>query len=74
GLSGYCPVRFSGVAMVEGSILSIGGMVLGMGIMEGILEGWGVIDVVNEFGKVMGFMVCVRLYSGLIYFFVRFMF
>ncbi|AJI25615.1 hypothetical protein H8R29_29275 (plasmid) [Priestia megaterium] len=70
----YSFVPFSPLAMLDPTILSIGGIVLGMAIIERILERWGVIDLVDQFSKVMRFILPVTFYSALIYFFATFMF
>jgi len=70
----YSFVLFSPLAMLDPTILTIGGIVLGIAIIERILERWGVIDLVNQFAKVMRFILPVTFYSALIYFFVTFMF
>ncbi|MDR7246207.1 hypothetical protein [Priestia megaterium] len=70
----YSFVPFSPLAMLDPTILTLGGIVLGIAIIERILERWGVIDLVDQFAKVMRFILPVTLYSALIYFFVNFMF
>ncbi|MCU7746819.1 hypothetical protein N7983_27475 [Priestia megaterium] len=70
----YSFVPFSPVAMLDPTILTIGGIVLGIAIIERILERWGVIDLVDQFAKVMRFILPVTFYSALIYFFATFMF
>jgi hypothetical protein len=70
----YSFVPFSPLAMLDPTILTIGGIVLGIAIIERILERWGVIDLVDQLSKVMRFILPVAFYSALIYFFVTFMF
>ncbi|SDE80486.1 hypothetical protein SAMN04487777_12824 [Priestia aryabhattai B8W22] len=70
----YSFVPFSPLALLDPTILTIGGIVLGVAIIERILERWGVIDLVNQFAKVMRFILPVTFYSALIYFFATFMF
>jgi hypothetical protein len=70
----YSFVPFSPLAMLDPTILAIGGIVLGIAIIERILERWGVIDLVDQFAKVMRFILPVTFYSALIYFFATFMF
>ncbi|WP_322552665.1 hypothetical protein AAB109_28020 (plasmid) [Priestia megaterium] len=70
----YSFVPFSPFAMLDPTILTIGGIVLGIAIIERILERWGVIDLVDQFTKVMRFILPVTFYSALIYFFATFMF
>jgi len=70
----YSFVPFSPLAMLDPTILTIGGIVLGISIIERILERWGVIDLVDQFGKIMRFILPVTFYSALIYFFATFMF
>jgi hypothetical protein len=69
----YSFVPFSPVAMLDPTILTIGGIVLGIAIIERILERWGVIDLVDQFAKVMRFIFPAAFYSALIYFFATFM-
>jgi len=70
----YSFVPFSPLAMLDPTILTIGGFVLGIAIIERILERWGVIDLVDQFSKIMRFILPVTFYSALIYFFATFMF
>jgi len=70
----YSFVPFSPLAMLDPTILAIGGIILGIAIIERILEQWGVIDLVDQFAKVMRFILPVTFYSALIYFFATFMF
>ncbi|QTL52844.1 hypothetical protein [Priestia aryabhattai] len=70
----YSFVPFSPFAMLDSNILILGGIVLGIAIVERILERWGVIDLVDQFSKVMCFILPVTFYSALIYFFATFMF
>jgi len=70
----YSFVPFSPLAMLDPTILTIGGIVLGIAIIERILEQWGVIDLVDQFSKVMRFILPVTFYSALIYFFATFIF
>jgi len=70
----YSFVPFSPLALLDPTILTIGGIVLGIAIIERILERWGVIDLVDQFGKIMRLILPVTFYSALIYFFATFMF
>ena len=70
----YSFVPFSPFAMLDPTILTLGGIVLGIAIIERVLERWGVIDLVDQFSKVMRFILPVTFYSALIYFFATFMF
>ena len=70
----YSFVPFSPVAMLDPTILTIGGIVLGIAVIERILERWGVIDLVDQFSKVMRFILPVTFYGALFYFFATFMF
>jgi hypothetical protein len=70
----YSFVPFSPLAMLDPTILTIGGIVLGIAIIERILERWGVIDLVDQFAKVMRFILPVTFYSALVYFFATFIF
>ncbi|MFQ6391199.1 hypothetical protein ACLNAR_25795 [Priestia aryabhattai] len=67
-------VPFSPLAMLDPTILTLGGIVLGIAIIERILERWGVIDLVDQFSKVMRFILPVTFYGALFYFFATFMF
>ncbi|MEM5003234.1 hypothetical protein [Priestia megaterium] len=70
----YSFVPFSPLAMLDPTILTIGGIILGIAIIERILERWGVIDLVDQFSKVMRFILPVTFYGALFYFFATFMF
>ena len=70
----YSFVPFSPLAMLDPTILTLGGIVLGIAIIERILERWGVIDLVDQFAKVMRFILPVTFYGALFYFFATFMF
>ncbi|MFC1451684.1 hypothetical protein ABXK36_38730, partial [Bacillus cereus] len=70
----YSFVPFSPLAMLDSTILTIGGIVLGVALIERILERWGVIDLVDQFSKVMRFILPVTFYGALFYFFATFMF
>ncbi|WP_374989547.1 hypothetical protein Q5794_30100 (plasmid) [Priestia megaterium] len=68
----YSFVPFSTLAMLDPTILTIGGIVLGIAIIERILERWGVVDLADQFAKVMRFILPVAFYSALFYFFATF--
>ncbi|GAB1786443.1 MULTISPECIES: hypothetical protein [Priestia] len=70
----YSFVPFSPLAMLDPTILTIGGIVLGIAIIERILERWGVIDLVDQFSRIMRFILPVTFYGALLYFFATFMF
>jgi hypothetical protein len=70
----YSFVPFSPLAMLDPTILTIGGIVLGITIIERILERWGVIDLVDQFSRIMRFILPVTFYGALFYFFATFMF
>ena len=70
----YSFVPFSPLAMLDPTILTIGGIILGIAIIERILERWGVIDLVDQFSKTMRFILPVTFYGALFYFFATFMF
>ncbi|WP_455920381.1 hypothetical protein [Priestia megaterium] len=70
----YSFAPFSPLAVLDPTILTIGGIVLGITIIERILERWGVIDLSDQFAKVMRFILPVTFYGALFYFFVTFMF
>jgi len=70
----YSFVPFSPVAMLDPTILTIGGIVLGIAFIEQVLNRWGVIDLADQFEKVMRFILPVTFYGALFYFFATFMF
>ncbi|MED4758618.1 hypothetical protein [Priestia megaterium] len=70
----YSFVPFSPLAMLDPTILTIGGIVLGIAFIEQILNRWGVIDLADQFEKVMRFILPVTFYGALFYFFATFMF
>ncbi|QLC90711.1 hypothetical protein [Priestia megaterium] len=73
-IAAYSFVPFSPVAMLDPTILTIGGVVLGIAFIEQILSRWGVIDLADQFEKVMRFILPVTFYGALFYFFATFMF
>jgi len=73
-IAAYSFVPFSPVAMLDPTILTIGGIVLGIAFIELILNQWGVIDLADQFEKVMRFILPVTFYGALFYFFATFMF
>ena len=70
----YSFVPFSPFAMLDPTILTIGGIVLGIAFIEQVLNRWGVIDLADQFEKVMRFILPVTFYGALFYFFATFMF
>jgi len=70
----YSFVPFSPFAMLDPTILTLGGIVLGIAIIERILNRWGVIDLADQFEKVMRLILPVTFYGALFYFFATFMF
>jgi hypothetical protein len=70
----YSFVPFSPFAMLDPTILTIGGIVLGIAFIEQVLNRWGVIDLADQFEKVMRFILPVTFYGALLYFFATFMF
>ncbi|MCU7712669.1 hypothetical protein OK414_28980 [Priestia sp. JV24] len=70
----YSFVPFSPLTMLDPTILTIGGIVLGIALIEQILEGLGVMDLAGQFEKVMRFILPVTFYGALLYFFATFMF
>ncbi|WP_257141749.1 hypothetical protein [Priestia megaterium] len=60
--------------MLDPTILTIGGIVLGIALIEQVLNRWGVIDLADQFSKVMRFILPVTFYWALFYFFATFMF
>ncbi|MDR7245807.1 hypothetical protein [Priestia megaterium] len=73
-VAAYSFVPFSPGAMLDPTILTIGGIVLGIAFIEQILNRWGVIDLADQFEKVMRFILPVTFYGALFYFFATFMF
>ncbi|MFS0907057.1 hypothetical protein AB3N02_29070 [Priestia aryabhattai] len=70
----YSFVPFSPVAMLDPTILTVGGIVLGIAFIEQILNRWGVMDLADQFEKVMRFILPVTFYGALFYFFATFIF
>jgi len=70
----YSFVPFSPFAMLDPTILTIGGIILGIAFIEQILERLGVIDLADQFEKAMRFILPVTFYGALFYFFATFMF
>jgi hypothetical protein len=70
----YSFVPFSPLAILDPTILTIGGIVLGITIIERILERWGVMDLADQVEKVMRFILPVTFYGALFYFFATFIF
>ncbi|MFS0907158.1 hypothetical protein AB3N02_29685 [Priestia aryabhattai] len=70
----YSFVPFSPLAMLDPTILTIGGIVLGIAIIERILDRWGVMDIADQFEKVMRFILPVTFYGALFYFLATFIF
>ena len=70
----YSFVPFSPYAMLDPTILAIGGIVLAVAFIEWLLDRWGIIDVANHFEKVMRFILPITFYGALFYFFATFMF
>ena len=73
-IAAYSFVPFSPLAMLDPTILTIGGIVLGIAFIERMLERLGVIDLADQFEKVMRFILPVTFYGALFYFFATFMF
>jgi hypothetical protein len=73
-VTAYSFVPFSPLALLDPTILTIGGIVLGIAFIEQILNRWGVIDLADQFAKVMRFILPVTFYGALFYFFATFMF
>ncbi|MED4287426.1 hypothetical protein P4678_26200 [Priestia megaterium] len=70
----YSFVPFSPFAMLDPTILTVGGIVLGIAFIEQILNRLGVMDLADQFEKVMRFILPVTFYGALFYFFATFMF
>ena len=71
-IKAYSFVPFSPLAMLDPTILTIGGIVLGIAFIERMLERLGVIDLADQFEKVMRFILPVTFYGALFYFFATF--
>jgi len=70
----YSFVPFSPFAMLDPTILTIEGIVLAVALIEWLLDRWGVMDLANQFEKVMRFILPVPFYGALFSFFPTFMF
>ncbi|MDN4634094.1 hypothetical protein QCD71_21490 [Sphingomonas sp. PsM26] len=70
----YSFVPFSPIAMLDPTILTVGGIVLGIALIEQVLNRWGAMDLAGQFEKVMRFILPVTFYGSLLYFFATFMF
>ncbi len=70
----YSFVPFSPFSMLDPTILTIGGIVLAVAFIEWLLDRWGVMDLANQFEKVMRFILPVTFYGALFYFLATFIF
>ncbi|PFP52020.1 hypothetical protein COK01_02090 [Priestia megaterium] len=70
----YSFVPFSPFAMLAPTILTIGGIVLAVVFIEWLLDRWSVMNLADQFEKVMRFILPVTFYGALFYFFATFMF
>ncbi|MED3852067.1 hypothetical protein P4607_11940 [Priestia megaterium] len=70
----YSFVPFSPFAMLDPTILTIGGIVLAVVFIEWLLDRWSVMNLADQFEKVMRFILPVTFYGALFYFFATFMF
>ncbi|SDE83918.1 hypothetical protein SAMN04487777_13214 [Priestia aryabhattai B8W22] len=68
----YSFVPFSPLAMLDPTILTIGGIVLGVVLIERFLEYLGVLDIVDKISSVMRFLFPLSFFGALIYFLVTF--
>ncbi|QSF35857.1 hypothetical protein ICR95_25625 (plasmid) [Priestia megaterium] len=73
-VNAYSFVPFSPFVMLDPTILTIGGIVLAVALIEWLLDRWGVMDLADQFEKVMRFILPVTFYGALFYFFATFMF
>ena len=70
----YSFVPFSPLAMLDPTILTIGGIVLAVVFIEWLLDRWSVMNLADQFEKVMRLILPVTFYGALFYFFATFMF
>ncbi|PFR90691.1 hypothetical protein [Priestia megaterium] len=65
-------VPFSPLAMLDPTILTIGGIVLGITLIERFLERLGVLCIAEDISSVLRFIMPVTFFGALIYFFMTF--
>ena len=65
-------VPFSPLAMLDPTILTIGGVVLGIALIERSLERLGVLDIAANISGVLRFIMPVTFFGALIYFLMTF--
>ncbi|MGG0343281.1 hypothetical protein ABEY50_24795 [Priestia megaterium] len=65
-------VPFSPLAMLDPTILTIGGIVLGIALIERFLERLGVLDIEENISSVLRFIMPVTFFGALIYFLMTF--
>jgi len=68
----YSFVPFSPLAMLDPTILTIGGIVLGIALIERLLERLGVLDIAASISSVIRFIMPVTFFGALIYFLMTF--
>ncbi|GFZ69047.1 hypothetical protein PSE10B_55690 [Pseudomonas amygdali pv. eriobotryae] len=68
----YSFVPFSPLAMLDPTILTIGGIVLGIALIERLLERLGVLDIAENISSVIRFIMPVTFFGALIYFLMTF--
>lgn len=68
----YSFVPFSPLAMLDPTILTIGGIVLGIALIERLLERLGVLDIAENISSVIRFIMPVTIFGALLYFFMTF--
>ena len=64
----YSFVPFSPLAMLDPTILTVGGIVLGIALIERLLERLGVLDIAANISGVLRFIMPVTFFGALIYF------
>ncbi|MFL0475605.1 hypothetical protein ACH0CI_26855 [Priestia sp. 179-F W1.4 NHS] len=65
-------VPFSPLAMLDPTILTLGGIVLGIALIERLLERLGVLDIAANISGVLRFIMPVTFFGALIYFLMTF--
>ena len=68
----YSFVPFSPLAMLDPTILTIGGIVLGVVLIERFLERLGVLDIADKISSVMRFLFPLTFFGAIIYFLATF--
>ncbi|MEM5003200.1 hypothetical protein [Priestia megaterium] len=68
----YSFVPFSPLALLDPTILTIGGIVLGIALIERLLERLGVLDIAENISSVLRFIMPITFFGALIYFLMTF--